>query len=121
VTNTAKALYTFWNSFGIPAYLEEHIPDDAQLPYITYTMVDPDWQENASIQGRVWYRSDNFTTLNAKVDEISNRIGDGHSIRTNNGVVVLYKDINFAQIQPFPEDTLMRVAYINLIINSYTN
>jgi hypothetical protein len=68
----------------------------------------------------VWYRSNSFTTLNEKLDEISEYIGDGHSITTKEGVIVLYKDTNFIQIQPFPEDTMMRVAYLNLVLNAYT-
>jgi hypothetical protein len=121
MTDTATALYNFWSSFGLPAYIEEHVPDDAQLPYITYTIVKPEWKENASTQGRVWYMSNSFVPLNAKVDEISELIGDGHSIKTPHGMIVLYKDVNFVQIQPFPEDTNMRVAYLNLVLNSYTN
>jgi hypothetical protein len=121
MTETAKALSAFWNSFGIPAYVEEHVPDDAVLPYITYTVVNPDWRESASTQGRVWYKGDSFTNLNRKVDEISELIGEGHSIRTRDGLIAIYKDVNFVQIQPFPEDTQMRVAYINLVLNAYTN
>ena len=121
MTNVAIALSTFWNSFGIPAFLEEHVPDDVSLPYITYTQVQPDWRETGSIQARIWYRGDSFVDVNAKVSEIARVIGEGHSIPTNDGMVVLYKDMNFAQPQPFPEDSKIRVIYLNLIINAYTN
>lgn len=120
MTNVAKALSAFWNSFSIPAYLEDHVPDDAQLPYITYTQVQPDWRESGSTQGRIWYKSNSFVDVNAKVDEIAEVIGEGHSIQTTDGLIVLYKDVNFCQPQPFPEDSKIRVMYLNVIINAYT-
>lgn len=120
MTNVAIALSTFWNSFNIPAYLEDHVPDDVQLPYITYTQVNPDWRDPGSTQARVWYIGNSFVEVNAKVDEISRVIGEGHSIETEDGLIVLYKDMNFSQPQPFPEDSKIRVVYLNLIINAYT-
>ena len=120
MTNVAKTLNNFWNSFGIPAYLEEHIPDDAQLPYITYTVTQPDWMDSGSIQARIWYKGNSFVDVNKKVDEIADTIGEGCSIRTSDGMVVIYKDANFAQPQPYPEDSKIRVIYLNMIINAYT-
>ena len=40
--DTAAALYTFFSSFGIPAYVEYNVPDNAALPYITYELRDPE-------------------------------------------------------------------------------
>ena len=31
-----QAIHGFWSSFGITAYDENSVPDDAELPYITY-------------------------------------------------------------------------------------
>lgn len=120
MTNVATALSAFWNSFGIPAYTEDHVPDDAELPYITYTEVQPDWRETGSTQARVWYKGNSFVDVNAKVDEISKTIGEGYSIKTPDGMVVIYKDVNFCQPQPYPEDTKIRVIYINTVLNAYT-
>lgn len=118
--NVAKALNSFWKSFGIPAYIEDTLPSDVHIPYITYTLTQPGWQESASIQARVWYKGTNYNAVMAKVDEIANTIGEGFSIPTEDGNVVLYKDVNFSQIQPFPDSDL-RVVYLNLIINAHTN
>lgn len=120
MTETAKALYNFWSSFKIPAYVEEHVPDDAVLPYITYTVSEPEWRYQGSMQARVWYRGDSFAQLNLKVDEIANKIGEGYSISTSGGAVVLYKEINFAQLQPFPEDSMIRVMYLNILLDACT-
>ena len=33
-----EALLAFWNQFGVPAYAEDMVPDDAKLPYIRYSV-----------------------------------------------------------------------------------
>lgn len=121
--NVAKVLNTFWNSFGIPAYIEENLPNDVQLPYITYTLSQPEWKDTTTLQARVWYKGTGFSQLVEKVDEISRIIGEGYSVQTEdkNGCVVLFKDINFAQIQPFTDESQLKVAYLNLIMHAYTN
>lgn len=32
------ALYAFWSQFGIPAYGDDMVPDNAALPYIRYSV-----------------------------------------------------------------------------------
>ena len=54
MTNTAKALYQFFSGFGIPAYVEYAPPDNAQLPYITYQLIEPDWDDGGTFYARVW-------------------------------------------------------------------
>lgn len=38
MTGLKIALQKFWTQFGIPAYLDDDVPPDAQLPYITYSV-----------------------------------------------------------------------------------
>lgn len=33
-----EALQVFWSQFGIPAYAEDMVPDDAELPFIRYSV-----------------------------------------------------------------------------------
>lgn len=98
MTNTAKALYTFWNGFGIPAYIENCVPDDAAMPYITYSLYEPTWNATASLTARVWYRSTSLTGISAKVDEIAHAVGGGAQLTLDDGgFLVLFKDSPFAQ------------------------
>lgn len=122
MTDTARALNYFWGSFSIPAYTEETIPDDAELPYITYTVVEPDWGEKASIQARVWYKGASLVPLNAKVAEIKQAIGEGKSIQTDTGFVVISRDTNFSQYQPYDDEgkSNVKVAYLSAVIHSFT-
>lgn len=120
MTNTARALYEFFSGFGIPAFVEYTVPDDVKPPYITYQLVSPQWQDNATIYARVWYRSQSFAAISAKVDEISTAIGNGISIDTDDGAVWLFKGNNFAQNMPMEGDDTLKCMYLNIIIHALT-
>ena len=118
MTNTAKALYQFFSGFGLPAYVEYSIPDDAPLPYISYQLIEPDWDDGGTIYARVWYRSTSYTAINAKVDQIKAAIGEGKSIPTDGGAVYLNKGTPFVQYMPMEGDDTLKVAYLNFIIHA---
>ncbi len=54
---TAKALYDFLSGFGIPAYDQNTVPDDAELLYLTFARVEPEWSRKASFYITVYYRN----------------------------------------------------------------
>lgn len=114
----AQVIHSFFSGFQIPAYLEENIPDDATLPYITYTFSVPEWNEQTSLQVRVWYEGNSVVPVFTKVDEILNAVGyGGISIPFNTGSVVIYKDNPTVQLQPYDSpDRDIKVAYLNLIL-----
>lgn len=120
MTNVAIALYQFFSGFGLSAFVENNVPDEATLPYITYQLVAPDWRDSSTMYARIWYRSTSFAAINAKVDEISAAIGEGVSIPTNGGAVYLGKGSPFAQYMPMEGDNTLKVVYLNLIINAIT-
>lgn len=99
--SVAQCLYTFFNSFGIPGYEENSIPDDAALPYITYTLIAPDWTDTASISASIWYGGSSVAVVSKKADEIGKRIEEEPRIpASNGGCVYLYKGNPFAQTVP---------------------
>jgi hypothetical protein len=122
MTEVAEALYSFFSSFEIPAYVEEIIPDDAQLPYITYRLVDPAWGEQVSLPARIWYKDTKLTSINAKSADIKQAIGQGKSIKTKSGFVTIFADTNFAQYQPYDSEgqSNVKVVYLSLILEAYT-
>jgi len=123
--DVAKALYDFWSSFGLPAYPENNVPytedgvTTVDPPYITYRIVRPDWRNQVSTYARVWYKDTSFIDISNKVDEIESRIGEGVMLPTDNGFLLLFKDLNFCQYEP-TEDTRMKVAYLSLIEEANT-
>ena len=120
MTNTARALYQFFSSFGLPAYVEYVVPDEAELPYITYQLVEPDWRDSATLYARVWYRSPTWAGIAAKVDQIAEAVGNGVTIPTPTGVLMLNKGSPFAQEQPMEGDDTLKVVYLNMTLHAFT-
>jgi hypothetical protein len=118
VTEIAKALYAFYSGFGIPAYTEDNVPSDAQLPYITYTLPQSEVFSGATHQVRVWYYGESNAPVNAKVDEIIAAIGQGVKLKAKNGFIIIYPGTGtLAQNQPSDDET--RIVYLNLEIHCY--
>lgn len=120
MTQTARALQSFFGSFGIPAYVEYSLPDDAKMPYITYELAEPDWRGSHAEHARVWYNSNSFSEIASKIDEIKAAIGNGVSIPTENGAIYLYADDDFCQFQPMDEPKI-KCAYLSFVLQCYTN
>lgn len=113
---TAKTLKTFFSGFQIPAYTLQSVPDDVKLPYITYPLTEPEWNEQASFYCQVWYPKKKLEQLLAKADEIVSAIGTMKQFEQEGGYVVLYPSTPLVQIL---NDDYTQSAYINLIINAY--
>ena len=116
--DTAGALYRFFSGFGLPAYVENTVPDDAQLPYITYELREPEAGEQSSLTARVWYYDTGLAAITEKVDEIKAAVRDGASLPVENGAVWLWPDEQFCQFQP-PDEPKLKIAYLMLIIGAY--
>ena len=116
--DTARALYLFWHSFGIPAYTTMTVPDDAELPYITYSLVETEPTENASHYAQVFYRATDNVGLMEKVDAIKEAIGTGKLLRTDSGYVMIRPSTPYVQLMT-DQDPANRYAYINLQLNCY--
>lgn len=119
MTEIAQALYRFWSSFNLPAYVEDNVPVEAELPYITYTLADSGWRNASTHQARVWYRSTSYVEVAGKVDEILHSIGEGLVLHTSDGGVVIRPGDPLAQFQPM-EGTDLKVAYLNFQLNCFT-
>lgn len=118
MTDTATTLYSFWSSFGIPAYPEYNVPDGATMPYITYEIVEPEWRSQTNTYARVWYRDTSYVSIAATLDGISNRIGEGVLLPSGEGFILLFKDSQFIQFQPYEVDSDVKIAYLSMIMEN---
>lgn len=126
MTKVAIALQSFWAGFGMPAFVEDSVPDEmpdengvmhpVELPYITYRLAQPNWSRAMSMYARVWYHGTSYVDLSAKVDEISQTIGTGITIPYDSGFISLFKDDNFCQFMPEIDGTT-KVAYLSLVMH----
>ena len=111
----ASALYQFWNSFGLTAYEENTVPDDAAFPYITYQLVTDSFDREIPLSASLWYRSESWTSINAKTEEISQKIRRGGKIIScDGGAIWLKRGQPFAQSMGDESDGLIKRKYLNI-------
>jgi len=122
MTSTALALYRFFSGFGIPAYVTDNIPDNAQMPYITYDLLEPIPFTRGVLNASVWYRDTGYAAISAKVDEIAAAIDSGVSLRTSSGALHLYRERGGAwcKMRNDPNRETKR-AYLSMIIIANTD
>ena len=110
----AAAIYQFWNSFGLTAYEENTVPTDAAFPYITYQLVTDSFDREIPLTASIWYRSESWTAINAKTEEISQKISrGGRIIPCDGGAIWLKRGQPFAQSMGDESDDLIKRKYLN--------
>jgi hypothetical protein len=116
MTSTAHSLFQWLSAFGWPVYQANDVPADAELPYITCSVSEPEHDQKASFYIQCWDRSKSNSSVLAKADEIVREIGVGLRVRQDGGWLVLWPESPLVQLMP---DGDVRSAYINLSINAY--
>lgn len=122
MTNTARALQGFFGGFGLNAYGANNVPKEAEAPYITYEIKEPEPLAKCILHAWVWYRDTSMTAISLKCDQIKAAIGTGLNIPVPGGFISLYRDNDtpFAQEQPDPDKTI-RVMYLTMILHANTD
>ena len=111
----AAAIYQFWSSFGLTAYEENTVPTDAAFPYITYQLVTDSFDREIPLTASLWYRSESWTAINAKTEEISQEISRGGKILScDGGAIWLKRGQPFAQNMGDESDDLIKRKYLNI-------
>lgn len=116
------ALYDFFSSFGIPAYVTDNIPDNVKMPYITYDIIDLKPLARGMLNASVWYRDTSFSSVIAKVDQIKAAIGTGISLKTESGSVILKQETSgaFCLLTSDPNPETKR-AYLSMVMIANTD
>ena len=111
----AAAIYQFWNGFGLTAYEENTVPTDADFPYLTYQLVTDSFGREIMLTASIWYRSESWTAINAKTEEISQKISRGGKIIScDEGAIWLKRGQPFAQSMGDESDDLIKRKYLNV-------
>ena len=113
---TAETLKSFFSSFGLPAYTLDSVPDEVDLPYITYPLTEPEWSDQTTFYCQVWYPKNSLNGLLSKADEIAEAIGYGKRFDLPSGHIVIHPASPSIQILT---DEHTQSAYMNLLLNSY--
>ena len=111
----AAAIYQFWSGFGLTAYEENTVPTDAAFPYVTYQLVTDSFDREVAATASLWYRSESWTDINAKTEEISQKISRGGKIiPCDGGAIWLKRGQPFAQSMGNKNDDLIKCKYLNI-------
>lgn len=115
-----EAYHSFLSSFGVKAYDENTVPDDAQLPRITYSVSVAEFGDPVSMSISVWDRSTKWTTVTEMADAIYDAIGLGGRILSfDDGYIWVKRGQPFAQRMADEDDSIRRI-YINVEVEYLT-
>lgn len=102
------ALNAFWNQFGIPAYLDDNVPDDAALPYIRFSVAKSPAMEAAILTAFNYHRAKLMGNVERArlADQIAGAIPEG-GVKIpldNGGYIVLRRGADFQNLYQDPDD-----------------
>ena len=100
------SIQSFFESFGLSAFPATSVPtgaDAPEFPYITYTAPTDSDLGRISVNASVYYRTTNWTDINAKIREISETVGMGVTLECDEGAIIVRKSSPFAQ--PLGDDS----------------
>lgn len=117
-----QALQFFWSQFGVSAYDESDVPDDADIDagYITYQKIEGEFESPVFPSASIWHRSTSWK----KTEKIKNSINEtlsrgGWIQKIEGGRVWIQRGSPFAQ-EMAEEDRSIRRYVINVSIEFMT-
>lgn len=115
-----QAVQWFWSRFGLNAYDQYTVPEDSQMPYITYSFAMDKMNNVVLLNASLWYRSTSWKAITQKAEEIANYLNMYNIIPLDEGYLYLYHGTPFAQ-RKADEDTDVRRIYFNVNAEYLTN
>lgn len=112
--NKDQAIYNFWSGFGLPAYDQFSIPDDAEYPYITYDTYTGALNDRLILTGSLWYRSSSWEAVSLKKQQIENALYSMPPIKIDNGYLWLSLGSPFAQRMGDDADDMIKRYILNV-------
>ena len=111
-----QAIQAFWESFGLPAYDETTVPDDAPLPYITYSVHTGSMDDLCVVNASLWYKSYSWKEISEKTEEIARAIVKMNppSVKIDGGRFYITKGSPFAQRMREENDNTIRRMLLNV-------
>ena len=117
----AAAVYQFFSSFGLPAYVNTNVPDNATFPYLTYTYAVSAWDTiPVSLTVNLWYKTTSEVKPNEKAEEIGKYIDEMSPISCDDGYIWFKRGSPWSQ--SFNDDTVDNIKrrYINVTVEYLT-
>ena len=107
ILNKWTAQKVYWSSFGMPAYQELTVPDDAKMPYITYQTANGQLGGVVNVSASVYYKGTSWAAIMQEVSQMEKVID--RSVLIDGGIMKVRKPLsNFAQPMSEAGDTKIR-------------
>jgi len=109
-----------WNSFGLPAYDENTVDDDAEMPYITYEAVDGSLGGSMLVSASLWYKGGSWEAISKKANQM--KIGLNRQVKIDGGYIKVRTPMdNYATRMNDPNDKDIRRIRIAVEMEFLTN
>lgn len=106
-----QAFNSFWNSFDVPAYDTNTVPDNATFPRITYNVVVNDFGTPTSVLASIWDKNTGWKRITGVADKINSRLSEGgQTVLFDDGMIWIKKGNPFLQRMGDPDDTIRRIV-----------
>lgn len=107
----AQTIHNFWSGFGLPAYDEQTVPDEAVLPYITYDVKTDSIEGMLTLNASIWYKGTSWANVTKKAEEIAEYIVKMRppTIKLDEGRLYLTKGTPFAQRLSDEDESVRRI------------
>lgn len=117
--NKVQAYQSFWESFGLTAYDENTVPDDAMAvnngKYITYEMADGEFNSTLALTASLWYKGYSWAEITEKELAISHEISRGGKlVPCDGGAIWIKKGTPWAQRMPDTSSDSIRRIVLNV-------
>ena len=111
-----QALYEFFNTFGVTGYRNTSVPDDAVLPYLTYTCpVSSILEDPVSITVHTYHYTESEAVPDVLAEAIRKKIGMGGIIlNCDGGGIWLKWGSPWCQSLVDDTDSTIKRRYINI-------
>lgn len=112
----AQAIQAFWEGFGLTAYDETTVPDDAQFPYITYSVQTDSIGNTNYLSASLWYKSYSWKEISEKAEAIAEHIVTmmPPTIPIDGGRLYISKGTPFAQRMAEASNDMIRRIVLNV-------
>lgn len=120
--NKVQALHEFWNSFGIPAYAAETVPQEAEMPYITYEVSTDSFDNEVLMTASIWFHSYSWEAITTVAKDVAERIVTmvPPAIEVDDGRLYITKSTPFAQRISDEDDAIRRII-LSINVEFLTN
>lgn len=114
----SAALYAFFSGFGVEAYADTAVPDDAVMPYITYPIIKGILGEPVSLTVNFWARTTSEKVLNDMVNKISSSLPKYQPY--DGGAILFTHGSPFSQALTDSSDDTVKRRYMNITAENLT-